>query len=96
MRNRSSNVPQARAFIRYVIEYCHIDHKARCYCVAALALMTRQSAVRRAPAKHIRITGEQKRRVRAMKHTPLTYHEIANEIGIANSGRVSEIMRHKR
>jgi len=73
-----------------------MDRKARDYCLKALTWMRRRKAVRRAPAKGKRITAEQKRRVKAMEHTELSQHEIANAVGLTNSGRVSEIMGNLR
>jgi len=66
------------------------------YVRAALPLMKRAKAVRRAPTKQKPITGEQKRVVRALFHSNLTSHEIANRTGLASSGRVSEILTGKR
>jgi hypothetical protein len=87
-----SNVPFARSCILLAINECHMDRKARDYCLKALRWMHRRKAVRRSPAKGRRITADQKRRVKAMVHSELSQHEIANAVGITNSGRVSEIM----
>ena len=92
----SSNIPLARSYLTYVLSNCDIDADARRYCKAALALMTRRAAVRRAPNQNVRITREHRRRVRALKNTDLTMHEIAIEVGLPNGGRVSEIMGGKR
>jgi hypothetical protein len=96
MRSISSNVPLARVCIQFVLRECDIDDTARRYCNKALSLMTRASAVRRAPATVHRITAAEKRAVMALKHSDLTMHEIANQVGLANGGRVSEIMGRKR
>jgi hypothetical protein len=69
-----------------------MGREARAYCNKALRWMHRRKAVRRSPAKGRRITADQKRRVKAMVHSDLSYHEIANTVGITNSGRVSEII----
>ncbi len=87
-----SNVPLARACILFALAECVMDREARAYCNKALRLMHRRKAVRRSPAKGRRITADQKRRVKAMVHSELSQHEIANEVGITNSGRISEIM----
>jgi len=87
-----SNVPFARSCLQIAITECVMDRRARNCCLLALRWMRRRKAVRRAPAKGKRITAEQKRQVRAMKHSELSQHEIANTVGLTNSGRVSEIM----
>jgi hypothetical protein len=99
MRNRRShpsNVPLARRCIYAALRECEMDALARRYCWAALRLMTRREAVRRAPAKAQRITSAQKRQVLALNPTELTIHEIANQVGLPNSGRVSEILNGLR
>jgi hypothetical protein len=91
-----SNVPFARACIILAINECVMDRKARQYLLKALRWMHRRKAVRRAPATPQHITAQQKHRTRALINSELTYHEIANEVGIANSGRISEIMNGLR
>jgi hypothetical protein len=91
-----SDIPLARAHLYEAVAYCVMDATARRHCLTALSLMSRRSAVRRAPVHQQRITPEQKRRVRALQHSEMTMHEIANAVGLANGGRVSEIMTHKR
>ncbi len=94
--NYGSNVPLGRAYLMLALTQCVMDRSARYCCLKALHLMHRRKAVRRAPAKGRRITAEQKRRVKAMQHSGLSQHEIANEFGLTNSGRVSEIMNNLR
>jgi AraC-like DNA-binding protein len=94
--SRSSDVPLARLYLRIALDEYKMDIGARQYLLAALSLMTRASAVRRAPATLQRITPEMRRAVLNLQHTDLTIHEIANAVGLANSGRVSEIMTGKR
>jgi hypothetical protein len=88
----SSNIPLARAYLMTALKDCIMDADARKYCRKALALMKRAPAVRRAPRKQTRITAAQKHAVRMLKYTDLSGHEIANKVGLANGGRVSEIM----
>ena len=88
----SSNVPFARACLVLALKECSMDATARRYCKLALANMTRAPAVRRAPKKQTPITARQKHAVRVLQHTTLTGTEIANKVGLANAGRVSEIM----
>jgi hypothetical protein len=89
---QSSNIPFARACLVLALKECRMDATARRYCKLALANMTRAPAVRRAPRKQTRITAAQKHAVRSLQHTDLTGTEIANRVGLANIGRVSEIM----
>jgi len=88
----SSNIPFARACLKLALKECSMDATAHRYCRLALANMTRAPAVRRAPRKQTRITAQQKHAVRVLQHTDLTGTEIANKVGLANAGRVSEIM----
>jgi hypothetical protein len=92
----SSNIPLARMIIRTALKECDMDETARRYCKLALGHMTRAHAVRRAPATPNRVTPAMRAAVRALKYTDLTMHEIANKVGLANGGRVSEIMGRKR
>jgi hypothetical protein len=94
--NPPSDVPLARAHISEALAYCVMDEAARNHCMIAHSLMTRAHAVRRAPDHPQLITDEQKRRVRALKDSDLTYHEITNQVGLPNAGRVSEIMAGRR
>jgi hypothetical protein len=90
--NNSSNIPFARACLVLALKECSMDATARRYCKLALANMTRAPAVRRAPTKQRPITSQQKHAVKVLQHTTLTGTEIANKVGLANAGRVSEIM----
>jgi len=92
----SSNVPLARAHIEMAIRECQMDAQARRLCGAALVLMRRAPFVRMAPVKQTPITPAQKRAVMALKHSDLTSHEIANRVGLASAGRVSEILNGLR
>ena len=93
MRNPSSDIPKARALLMTALKL-----KDWRYVRAALPLMTRAKAVRRAKAKQKTITPAQKRAVfRIAAEEPDTHcHEIANRVGLANGGRVSEILTGKR
>jgi hypothetical protein len=62
----------------------------------ALLLMKRDRPVRRAPATRRPITHIIRRQIHVLSGTDLTEHEIANEVGIRNSGRVSEVLNGKR
>jgi hypothetical protein len=91
-----SDIPRARSVLQTIESACEMDANARKGIKLALSLMTRDSPVRRAPTKRVPITDAQKRKVRSLKHTDLTYHDIAIKLGLANGGRVSEIMTGKR
>lgn len=94
----SSDIPRARLLINTAMQTCTMDRSARRYCRLALILMVRAKAVRRAKRKQRIITAAQKAAVRRIERTePDThYHEIANRVGLANGGRVSEIVTGRR
>ena len=58
--------------------------------------MRRDRPVRRAPATRRPITRVIRQQIHVLSGTDLTEHEIANEVGIRNSGRVSEVLNGKR
>lgn len=91
--NPSSDVPRARALL-----YEGLKTKDWDYVEAALPLMVRAKSIRRAKRKQGRITPAQIRAAKIIAaREPNTHcHEIANRTGLANSGRVSEILNGKR
>ena len=105
-----SDVPQARDELEIALNRLddlqewvngtqrHID-LTRQQVVRALSLMTREPAVRCAKRKHhVRITKELIREVISLaQNSPdMTIHDIADVVGLRNSGRVSEILTGKR
>jgi hypothetical protein len=68
------------------------------YVVAALPLMVRAKAARRAPRTKHKITAAQiratKRMAAAEPYTSL--HKITNRVGLPNAGRASEIVNELR
>lgn len=86
-KNGGSNIPLARSLLT-----TGLAQRDWRYVRKALALMTRASPVRRAPPTPTHINKKQRATVLALKHSNLTMHQIANKVGIANMGRVSEIM----
>jgi len=62
----------------------------------AEALTVRASPVRRAPAEWGFISSDQRDKVLDLAETNMTMHEIAEQVGLRNGGRVSEILRGKR
>ena len=94
MRNNpSSDVPKARQLLLTGLELEDWD-----YVEAALPLMVRAKAVRRAKRKQRKITPAQIRAARriALLEPDTHEHEIANRVGVANGGRISEILTGKR
>jgi hypothetical protein len=94
MRNNpSSDIPKARALLVTALKL-----KDWRYVRAALPLMVRAKAIRRAKPKRRRITAAQKAAVRliASREPDAHQHEIANRTGLPNAGRVSEILNGKR
>jgi hypothetical protein len=90
-----SQIILARRYIESVLTMCDIDRSARVRLGKALKLMYREPPVQYVTKKPQRITAAMCRQVHAMKGQ-YTIHEIANLTGIHNSGRVSEILNHKR
>ena len=91
--NPSSDIPRARALLYAGIELQDWD-----YVEEALPLLFRAKAVRRAKRRQGKITPAQIAAAKRIERLePDThYHEIANRTGLANGGRVSEIITGKR
>jgi len=91
--NPSSDIPKARSLLQTALKL-----KDWRYVRAALPLMVRAKAVRRARSKHKKITPEQKRitRLIAAREPDTSLHEITNRVGLPNAGRASEIVTWKR
>ena len=63
----------------------------------ALGHMTRHPAVRRVRSKPVLITPAMKTQIRLLaRTTDMTAHQIANRVGVRNSGRVSEVLNGRR
>jgi hypothetical protein len=63
----------------------------------AKAQTFRQSPARRATPERIEITDDTRDEVfHLLRHSDMTMHEIAQEVGLRNGGRVSEILSGKR
>ena len=95
-----SDVPKARGILQeMLLKYGaeDISPRARREITRALALMTREKAARRAPSLRQPIDKEMRLKVRTLwRTTNLTSHQIANRVGLRNSGRISEIVHGKR
>jgi hypothetical protein len=62
----------------------------------ALNMMTREPAVKRAPAKRVKITEAIRSQVKTLAKEGKTEHQIAEQVGLRNAGRVSEILNGLR
>ena len=92
-----SKILRARAILQDILEDTSCPPDIRKQVRRALGLMYRVPYVRRAPAKRKIIDRGLRRRVRHLVGTTdMTMHEIANVVGLRSSGRVSEVMHHKR
>ena len=95
--NYGSDIPQARTYLIYALTQCYMDPAARMYVMRALVLMNRRAACRRSVNKGKKITAWQKQQTLALKNkTDLSTFEIAQAVGLTNTGRVSEIMNGLR
>ena len=91
-----SNIPGARQLLLTALDTKMSKRRMRLYIKAALANMTRLPAVTRARRKPVRITFAMKQRVRTLAKMGWSQAEIARKVGLANAGRVSEILHWKR
>jgi hypothetical protein len=62
----------------------------------ALALMTREPPIKRSKPKRVVITTKVRARVKNLASMGKSNHQIAEIVGLANGGRVSEILNGKR
>jgi hypothetical protein len=92
-----SNIPRARALINRVIETEALTKDGLLDLEAALVLMTRQPAIRKAPKRHAAPTPQQVRDVLwYYDHYPQWSQQSIAERVELNSGRVSEIVNKYR
>jgi len=91
-----SDVPKAREIILTVLKMFDLDPAVRRYLHKALALMTREKAIRRARGVRTKISADTRRKIHNMALTEMTMHEIAEHTGVHNIGRVSEVLNRKR
>lgn len=91
-----SDIPKARALLNEIetmTDLVTIRRQVR----RAIGLMIREPACRRAPEKRVVLDHKIKARIRWLaRHTDLTEHQIAEEVGVRNTGRVSEVLNGKR
>ena len=93
-----SSVPTARQILHNIkLFFPHLPKDVMMLIDQALDLMTREAAVRRAAPRYKKITKSIRKQVMELKEDPnYTDHQIANETGLRNAGRVSEIHTGKR
>lgn len=88
-----SNIPAARAYLRVALrtEDPRLVHQA---VRSALALLDRRKPARKARGRRGQPTLAQREEIRrlAAANPNMTIHEIANAVGLHNSGRVSEVL----
>ncbi|MGY3278178.1 hypothetical protein [Bradyrhizobium sp. S3.7.6] len=92
----SSNIPKARELLSHVLNTAALSHSTRSTISTALNMMTRSAPVKRAPAVRQTIDRKLRSRVLQLARQDYTHHEIAEMVGLRNSGRVSEILNGKR
>lgn len=95
-----SDIPLARKlFKELLLKYGtgDISTPVRRQIALILPLLDREKYVRRAPAQRKTINKNLRARIKRLVHnTDLTYHQIANKVGVRSSGRVSDVMHGKR
>jgi hypothetical protein len=90
-----SSIPRARKILTDLLPKLHPYHARTVK--RALRLMTRETPARRAPRKPNKLTPAQHREIYlyVMEHPRVHLQDIAHRFGV-NSGRVSEIINHRR
>lgn len=92
-----SDIIKARRLLGEALKFGEMDHVSKLRVESALGLMTREPACRRAPARPVRITAEMRCEIyRLANSTNLTLHQISEQVGLHNIGRVSEVLNGKR
>jgi transcriptional regulator GlxA family with amidase domain len=91
-----SEVPRARRKLQRALDFGKMDDFTSRMIKEALALMFRETAVRRAPAKYRRITPRLRQSIHRLAQTDMTMSEIAQAVGVRSQGRISEVLNRKR
>jgi hypothetical protein len=91
-----SDIPKAREILLTTLQMFDLDPVVRRRIHAALALMTREKAIRRAKGSRSNLDNPTRRKIRNLSLTDMTMHEIADAVGLHNIGRVSEVLNRKR
>ena len=91
-----SDIPRAREIIEAILKIVELNPIVRRELHKALALMTREKHIRRARGTRCKIDVSMRRKIRNLSLTDMTMHEIADQVGLHNIGRVSEVLNRKR
>jgi hypothetical protein len=92
----SSNIPQARELVKSVLRAGDISPWSRKQLRAALGMMTRDTPNKLAKPRRITITKAMKVKIFSMARKGVAHHDIANAVGLRNTGRVSEVLSGRR
>ena len=91
----SSNIPKARLTLQLAL-LTKDFREIRKHIKNAIHMMTRDTPVRRAKGRPVKITPALRRQVIALSKTGMSQHQITSKVGLSNTGRVSETLRTKR
>ena len=92
-----SEIIKARDIIGTILREGVMDYTSRRRLHRALALMYRETPVRRAKARRVVIDARKRRAVhRLAENTDMTEHDIAQAVGLRNGGRVSDVLNGRR
>jgi hypothetical protein len=97
-RKIAPKIPRARSILKDMVLSYKLQPEVRRLINRAIKLMYRAPYKRRAKSKRQRIDKHMRKRIRLMSYTypDMTEHEIANEVGLRSSGRISEVLHGKR
>ena len=90
-----SDIVRARELIQCVLDKGTVGRYSRSQLKEALELMHREPCIQNVKREPQRINWRMRRTIRRLKGK-YTIHEIANIVGLRNSGRVSEVLHGKR
>ena len=97
MKRPAPKIPRARELLAEVLQMTGCDQPAKLKIQQALILMRRDPPARRGKGEHEEITPAICEAVKRLAMlTRLTYHQIADEVGVHNIGRISEIVNEYR
>jgi AraC-like DNA-binding protein len=92
-----SDIVKAREILESIIKDQCSDEDTVYRIRKALRLMYRAPCIRRAPGRRKAISRNLRREIRRLAaRTEMTMQEIANQVGLGSSGRISEVLHHKR
>jgi hypothetical protein len=93
-----SDIVKARYLIEQVLQTDGtLSRTTRLRLRTAHMLMFRAKTIRRAPPQRRAIDRKMRRTIRRLvATTDMSMHDIANAVGLRSSGRISEVLHHKR